>query len=190
MKKMLLVAMLCLAGYVGQAAYLYWQVDDSAKETKDSKFTGDFVGATVFAVDSSSIKYGPNGRVSNGTALAVADPETGITTTPGVFTMAKSTENVYAINLNNLAGASGYSFYIELVNYDAAKGALTSVAQSGVMSYQELVQSNYIIEDTGISIPTASTAWHGSAYAPGPEPTSALMMLLGVAFLGLKRRRI
>lgn len=188
MKKMLLVAMLCLAGYVGQAAYLYWQVDDSAKTTEGSTFTGDFVGAKVLAVDSSSIEYGPNGRVSNGQALAVADPETGITTS-GVTTMAKDTENVYAVNLNDLAGASGYSFYIELVNYDEAKG-LTSVAQSGLMSYQDLVQSNYIIEDTGISIPTASTAWHGSAYAPGPEPTSALMMLLGVAFLGLKRRRI
>lgn len=178
MKKAFLIAMLCLAGYAGQAAYLYWQVDDTT-------YSEGFVAAKVLATTQPDVK-GPNGRISSGSDLSIVDPMSGVTI-PDAVMMAPS-KDVYAIDVSSFA-SGGYSFYIELINYDSS-GKLTSIAQSADMTYQQLVQSNYIIEDTGISIPTASLAWHGGAYAPGPEPTSAVMMLIGVAFLGLKRRRI
>ena len=178
MKKAFLIAMFCLAGYAGQAAYLYWQVDDTA-------YSEDFVAAKVLVTTQPDVK-GPNGRISSGLDLSNVDPMTGETLSG--FVMVAPGKDVYAIDVSSFA-SGGYSFYIELINYDSS-GKLTSIAQSGPMTYQALVDQHYIIEDTGISIPTASTAWHGSAYAPGPEPTSALMMMLGVAFLGLKRRRI
>lgn len=179
MKKAFLFALLCLAGYAGQAAYLYWQVDDTT-------YSEGFIAAKVLSTTQPDVK-GPNGRISSGSDLSIVDPMSGVTI-PGAVMMEPSRTEVYAIDVSSFA-SGGYSFYIELINYDSS-GKLTSIAQSGPMTYQALVDQHYIIEDTGISIPTASTAWHGSAYAPGPEPTSALMMLLGVAFLGLKRRRI
>lgn len=178
MKKAFLIAMFCLAGSVGQAAYLYWQVDTSDYESF-------FIAAKVLSTTQPDVK-GPNGRISSGSDLSIVDPMSGVTI-PGAVMVAPG-KDVYAIDVSSFA-SGGYSFYIELINYDSS-GKLTSIAQSGPMTYQALVDQHYIIADTGISIPTASLAWHGGAYAPGPEPTSAVMMLIGVAFLGLKRRRI
>lgn len=86
------------------------------------------------------------------------------------------------------------SFYIELYNYSSEK-----VATGNEWSYTELANQG-AITDTLVSIPQAWTGGTFTAYNPGggggegggsvPEPTSGLLMLIGMAALSLKRRKV
>lgn len=82
------------------------------------------------------------------------------------------------------AYASGYSFYIELVNYESS--AYTPVGQGTTTSYTDLAAN---IASSLTDIPKV-TVWHGGPYHAVPEPTSAMLVMLGLALAGLKRRRV
>ena len=78
--------------------------------------------------------------------------------------------------------SGSYVYFIELVNFDNAKA---HVAYGEAMTYVDMVKKEYV--DTGLSVrPTA--VWHGGTYNAVPEPTGALLMVFGLAFLALKRR--
>lgn len=79
---------------------------------------------------------------------------------------------------------SGYSFYIEAVNYGQAPNV--AVARSETKSYAEL--SGHITSSLS-QIPQLN-AWHGGTYSAVPEPTSGFLMMVGLALLGLKRRKV
>ena len=80
---------------------------------------------------------------------------------------------------------SGWSFFIELQNYDAEKGWYTS-GRSDTYAYNQISASSF---STSSSLSTVSpTAWAPSV--PVPEPTSGLLMLVGGALLALRRRRV
>lgn len=81
------------------------------------------------------------------------------------------------------------SYYIELVSYASGDEKYRSHSDQS-FSYSDL-------HITGSSLSAAmaaaqKTVWSGVTYSRGPvpEPTSGLMMLVGMALLGLKRRRV
>lgn len=74
-----------------------------------------------------------------------------------------------------------YSFYIELVN---SSGSV--VGNSEVATYESLASTS-ITSDLS-AIPNLG-AWHGGTYSV-PEPTTGLLMLMGVALVSLKRRKV
>jgi len=76
--------------------------------------------------------------------------------------------------------SSGYSYYVELLNAD-----METTYQSELFGYTQFAGSVY----TPPASP-AQTAYAVSSFSAVPEPTSGLMMLLGVALLGLKRKRV
>ena len=94
---------------------------------------------------------------------------------------AVSAAAVGAVTPFEISGESG-SFYVELFNY--TDGVASSVAVGSTMSYSALAALG-AISDTLLEIPTA---WTGGTYSV-PEPTSAVLMLLGLAGLALKRRK-
>ena len=78
-----------------------------------------------------------------------------------------------------LASDTTYSsFVIELWNDSGF------VAETGELSMSNNL-ADYIVKNNSMTLPTA---WVGSSYAI-PEPNSAMLMLLGLAALGLRRRR-
>lgn len=91
-------------------------------------------------------------------------------------------QEYYAVDVSNYGS---YSFYIELVNYNS--GAKDVLGYSETVSYTTMVEKGFILE-TPLSI-TSADVWHGGAYA-APEPTSAVLMLIGLAGLALKRRKV
>lgn len=87
----------------------------------------------------------------------------------------------YYADLSNVSDSA--TFYIELIK----DGTPTkSVAISDSISYSDAANAYFAkIDSRGMFIPAAA-AWSVSA----PEPTSGLLMLLGMAALGLKRRKM
>lgn len=86
------------------------------------------------------------------------------------------------LNINSYEG-DNYSFYVELANYN--EGAYDTVARSESVSYAQLGA----FMTSSLSDIAQAQVWHASNYSAAPEPTSALLMMMGVAFLGLKRRK-
>ncbi len=74
---------------------------------------------------------------------------------------------------------AGWSYYIELLN-EKADGSTEAVAVSSLATWESLAK--FISTQ-----PT--TPWMGGSYHAVPEPTSGLLLLLGVAGLALRRKR-
>ena len=100
----------------------------------------------------------------------------------GAAEVNSSSSPAMSIEVSAVNGDSG-SFYIELFNYE--NGAWNSLAVSETKSYSQLAATG-ALTTTLVSIPTA---WTGGTYSV-PEPTSGVLMLIGLAGLALKRRKI
>ncbi len=78
---------------------------------------------------------------------------------------------------------NGYSYYIELIN-ETTGGGYETVAASSLASWEDL--KNFL---TANGVPGTGTPWTGGEFHAVPEPTSGLLLLLGVAGLALRRKR-
>ena len=167
MKKIMSVLMV-LGALVASAedSYLYWMIGDTTPYDSSSYKTVR-VKATDNRGDTSYLNlYGPGGDSLNSQTISSSD----------INKVKAGGGALYAL----LASGTTYSsFVIELLNDS------TLVAQSETLSYSEAVAKYYI--ETANSMQLASL-WSATSFAV-PEPNSALLMLLGCAALGLRRRR-
>jgi hypothetical protein len=84
--------------------------------------------------------------------------------------------------------AESCTFVLELGNYQSGKWIGTSL-ESEAVSYRALVENNHITQ-WHETAPSYGTPWTPDGYTVVPEPNSAVMLLLGVSILALRRRRI
>lgn len=82
---------------------------------------------------------------------------------------------------------AGYSYYIELVNYNVGSGSYSSVATSETVTYTGQAK-DYFVSSLDYTIPPI--AWGGGSFSSIPEPTGGLLMLWGVSLLALRRKRL
>ena len=179
MKKLIAILAVALTtGAFADDSYLYWMLGSSVSLTdaKAGTTTADFTGykyAKIGMVDSSGAAQG---------YLTLYTPSDLSTGSAAILRDASASVTSYA-KLSANASTSGYSYYIELLN-DAG----TFVGRSSqTLDYAGL--SSYITS-FGVSTP-ASAAWSPSSFTTAaiPEPTSGLLLLLGLAGLALKRKR-
>lgn len=165
MKKILsLVAFLAICGSA-EASYLYWQVNSSDYQNITEP---DAVNAAILWA-----KKGDNSEQIDTGMLS------GSTITP-----AKSPLDVTSF------ATGGYSFYVELVNWNASTKTYASLGLGDTMTYSDLQEKDFILNE---ALPVSQAkVWTGLAQGGSyvaPEPTSGLLMLFGLAGLALKRRK-
>lgn len=192
MKKILFAIAAVAVSAGAHASYLYWQIDGTSEDV--SALSGaTFDGARVFVSS--------DGGASDKTYLEIgyADPDlpSGYQSVGYVANVPQPNMSLVAVVPDN-AGYDGanYSFYIELVNYnstlnssqtDSGYGTSDFVGQSEGQSYANLAAHDFVGSDLS---PVNMAVWHGGAYSPVPEPTSAMLVLFGLAGLALRRRAV
>lgn len=170
MKKLMVSAMMALLGgtlFAADDMYLYWMIaeDATVKDAKGQTVSMDGMTASIHYTDGSGANTGflnlyDSSYTSFGTEIAV-DGVQGFPVLAGV------------------TGYENYSFFVELKS-DAG------VFRSSKASYSSL--ASYISSMSGTDYPATGGYGFGN-FSVAPEPTSGLLLLLGVAGLMLRRRR-
>lgn len=183
MKKILfLIGLVFVAGSV-QASYLYWQlIQDDAHLVEKSGGVGYTFNGHDFAYAQVVVKDGGKTTILKST-WDDGTPQEGVqVTTPDPYVS-------YAVDVSVFANNNTATFYVELIGYDSAVygsdlGVIGTTAET-TYTYAALQNSGYI----GTTLTVIPQAWTGGALA-APEPTSGLLVLLGLASLALKRKAV
>lgn len=168
MKKILAISAIALIATSTEASYLYWQVDPS--DTYDSTISAETWGGITHA------------------RVAVDKGESGVSY--GVAGVINDNGNLYAgpTSIDVGSGFADYSYYIELGSWNSSNQEWSGVASSKTFSYSDIAASAFQATSTlEYAQLAAIMPFHGGTYSV-PEPTSAMLMLFGAAFLGLKRK--
>ena len=160
MKK--IFSVLLLFGALSAAAedsYLYWMLGD----------TGDYSYSKVRVI--------ADGNSSSPLTIYAPDSTSSTGLSSDSYTELSSGQaNIGALYAKLVGGTTYSSFVVELLNESG-----DFVAQSATLAYS----SQYIATFNSLNL---ADVWVASSFAI-PEPNSAMLLLLGCAALGLRRRR-
>ena len=167
---------------------LWWMISDAGNITGVDEKTGNTVSASDLNINSARIRYESGDDIGYLTLWGLDMEE-------NVFQEPDSIAGVGlpAERFGDLSGLSSslasYSFVVELGNWVDGTWTKTQMASESV-SYQQLVNNGHIRDWSNIKLsPVDAHAWIAGGYHVVPEPSSALMLLVGGAFLALRRRR-
>ena len=161
MKKLILLSLVCGSAMLVSADVLYWMVDDAHYAEDNRSFT--FAYASLAAQQGTTF----NSKTADYLDTRTFDPSVSSTGALASEFAARTYD--------------GYSFFIELMS---DQGDMAQVLNIG--TYADLVAGNYLKNS---QMQTEMNTYKASAFNV-PEPTSGLLMLLGVGLLGLKRKKV
>jgi len=186
-KKIMMLAAVASMGFIAQADVLYWQVNNSDSVVAASGYEQAYLRATGGDPSGEWVvgqNYASDGSTVLGTGVA-----------PSTFS-----DGGYAIgdlsSIMSLDGSSSYggslsalSFFVEL--YDAQgtlKGSTTPVLFNDLGSAVSSGGINAQFSGVNSALGGPNSPGGGGSYSV-PEPTSGLLMLIGLGALALRRRR-
>ncbi len=180
MKKILIGFALVMAATASQASYLYWQVTNT--------------GTNIGAIDTSNSSahqwtytiYATNDGGTTGTALTSYIYNDDTDAYDSIVNPVSSTQAAEGIYADITAYNTGYSYYIEITGYNSAAQQDGWINRSQTLAY---AAASGNITETLSSMATVPTAWTGGTFS-APEPTGAMLLLVGGALLALKRKRV
>ena len=174
MKNFLIVGLVMLAATAAHASYLYWQVNASDLNDAIAEYNTKYNPTT--ALTQENITGARLVQVVNGVEQMV----------DGVLAGDFGKMQDYALDVEG--AGDNYSYYIEIISKEPGL-PYEQVAKSTMKTYTELVTANpNVIYTSELDVPKLA-AWTGGTYTAAPEPTSGLLVLIGVGLLGLKRKR-
>lgn len=180
MKKLMIMLAAVATAVVAQAASINWSVAGKtfAPSADDPATNGRAAYYLVYAFESSTYdnvtSLLSSGKVDDAVALAVDSGRTGKTgATSG--------------SISGLTGSTYELFLVAFDTYSAADAAL-STAKNYIVS-DKISGATFGETDMATSIDYTSANFGSGTWAAVPEPTSGLLLLLGVAGLALKRKR-
>ena len=189
------IFVLMVAGLIGLSAsadVLYWQVNDTAASGENLKGTPTQAYLMASAANNANSPFFVSSNLDAagnelGEAVGVGTFENG-GTAAGVLDLAKilswGNDQVSAQSLG--LGLSDLSFFVELYN-DAGNW----VGQTAPQSYETLVASGAISSGLNPSFTGVNSALGSASGSYSvPEPTSGLLMLVGIGALALRRRKV
>lgn len=161
----MLFAAVALSAFADVEA-LYWQVTPESN-VNDVEFTAAALGGI------------------DGSGNTTYFTDAGDNAWQGAQTGGLSTEIATALLGDGTTDYTGWSFFIELQNYDAANNQWYTSGRSDNIAYSTIKGS--IFSTANPIAPSMISVVSPAVYVP--EPTSGLLMLLGGALLALRRRR-
>lgn len=188
--KLCSVAIAGLVGLAASADVLYWQVNNTEA---DANSRGEYAYAVLKAsttADTSGTQYYVSDNVDAagnhmGSAIGRSTFGNG-DYVGGVMDASK----ILAVDGSGAASSlSGLYFFLELYDSSGNWVGQTNPAQA----YDSLVNNGIITSDFNPSFSGVNSALGsgtGGTYTSVPEPTSGLLMLVGLGALALRRRRI
>ena len=193
MKKILFVLAAIAASASVHASYLYWQIDGSEPALTGKEYNGVRIYAST-----------DGGVTKTFLNLGYAEPDDGFQSI-GYAVSAPLHGGSLVADLGDLSSTAGYSFYVELINgdnlaywndaahksesaYQSSHAGFAGQLQGSDTKYSSLASQGFIGADLS---PVSMAVWHGGTqYSSVPEPTSAMLMLIGIAGLALRRRAV
>lgn len=179
MRRIWVAAFVMVVTITVNAEYLYWQVskDDSSLVDAIAEYNTKWnLTGTENAVAKDHL---------TGFRFMVKDSDGNETS---LWTSDRFDQDI-GIDLQSYIG-EGYSYYIEVLS--EASGIqipYKEIARSKTpLTYSEAVTQGYVYRGAELSV-SSMQIWTGGTYTAAPEPTSGLLVLIGVGLLGLKRKR-
>lgn len=158
---------------------LYWMIDDS----NEIEFQYAVVYATTEDLTGRTWTKENGYGVAEGNQVALPKDIDG-----GLAYEPMEGSNLVTLDILTELGSeswSGYTFYIELLQWDDTLGQELRKGVSATSSYADLVSNKHVL-GSGLDIPSL-VVWAPQT-STVPEPTSGLLVLLGGALLLLRRR--
>ena len=163
MKKLIVSLFVISIAHFARASYLYWQVDAGNTSVDSSTFNAARISVVGVSGSYLADYYDSTATVFNA---------------PGSGSVSLT------FNDTNY-GVEGFSYFIELGNYNNSDFDTKYVY---TVSYSEAASKGWI-DTSSMDIQRATQNWSGVAYAV-PEPTGAMLLVIGMAMLGLKRKKV
>ena len=176
MKKLIIAAALVCAAAFAQAATVNWTISGVKAEDGTSDPTAGWA-VMAFYTEVGAGSGAIEAAIASKTAAALAFEESDL-----VVTLHKGKVTAHDATVAAITDTSkNYDFYFVVFN-DADPASATKYAmQSALNQAYSSLDGNYSVASTFSS----STPWTETV----PEPTTGLLVLLGVAGLALRRRR-
>ncbi len=182
MKKLILIVGVISAAFAANASYLYWQVSEGA-------YTETYNSARLIFTEGKIDNWGEYSAKVNDGVITADGTYHGYSSSKDTVKVASDV--AYVANIGDLDKDMSYSYWVELYNNNT-RVALSDIGHinsySGSESNTDYVYANAAGLTTSLSEVAAAAVWHSGGYTAVPEPTSAVLMLFGAAFLGLKRK--
>lgn len=183
MKKQLLGVMTTFIACAAFADVLLWQVPGDSISGTDINNNPQTIGTGDYAWDYAMLKYVDS---SDNWGIDAAASGTAVTTTK--WSEDGSTFAGGRVN-SSFDGETVYSTYTEGVNYYIA----LYNSDNKLVGYSALLEnvSQFKAATENIASWNNMNAWNGgTSWTAAPEPTSGVLLLLGAAVLGLRRRKV
>ena len=175
MRKLMAMAIVALGAFAASAveeSFLYWMIDTTDETLNQFTYNKVMVCAYETTADGLEAEGTPL-TLYYGNGNAAGEVVGKVAATSGL--------SLYA-GLASMSGSS-FSYVVELFN-DGAK-----VGKSGPLAFSQAMANSYIATVSSFGSVPAMGTWAAGGFTAVPEPNSALLLILGCAALGLRRRK-